>query len=64
MKDLVVRPIGIITTPFSQKFGIPRQSQALSKAIGYIHFEKHTKCLSRARPVFTPLAQLFVSREH
>ena len=41
MTNLVVRPIGSISTPYSQKFGIPRQSQALSKAKGYIQFEAH-----------------------
>lgn len=32
------RQIGIIATPFKQKFGIPRQSQSLSKAKGVIKF--------------------------
>lgn len=32
------RSIGIISTPFNQKFGIPRQSQSLSKAKGLIKF--------------------------
>jgi tRNA-Thr(GGU) m(6)t(6)A37 methyltransferase TsaA len=32
------RSIGVIATPFKQKFGIPRQSQALSKAMGIIQF--------------------------
>jgi tRNA-Thr(GGU) m(6)t(6)A37 methyltransferase TsaA len=33
-----LRSIGVIATPFKQKFGIPRQSQALSKAMGIIQF--------------------------
>jgi tRNA-Thr(GGU) m(6)t(6)A37 methyltransferase TsaA len=41
MTDILLRPIGLITTPFSQKFGIPRQSQALSKAKGHIQFDAH-----------------------
>jgi tRNA-Thr(GGU) m(6)t(6)A37 methyltransferase TsaA len=32
------RSIGVIATPFKQKFGIPRQSQALSRATGFIQF--------------------------
>ena len=34
-------PIGHITSPFKQKFAIPRQSQALSLAKGEIVFAKH-----------------------
>jgi tRNA-Thr(GGU) m(6)t(6)A37 methyltransferase TsaA len=33
-----IRSIGVIATPFKQKFGIPRQSQALSRATGVIQF--------------------------
>jgi tRNA-Thr(GGU) m(6)t(6)A37 methyltransferase TsaA len=32
------RSIGVISTPFKQKFGIPRQSQAISVATGTIQF--------------------------
>jgi tRNA-Thr(GGU) m(6)t(6)A37 methyltransferase TsaA len=32
------RSIGVISTPFKQKFGIPRQSQAISIATGTIQF--------------------------
>jgi tRNA-Thr(GGU) m(6)t(6)A37 methyltransferase TsaA len=32
------RSIGIMTTPFKQKFGIPRQSQSISTATGTIQF--------------------------
>ena len=32
------RSIATISTPFKQKFGIPRQSQSISKAVGVIQF--------------------------
>jgi tRNA-Thr(GGU) m(6)t(6)A37 methyltransferase TsaA len=38
LKEFTLQPIGIIKTPFKQKFGIPRQSQALSIAKGEITF--------------------------
>lgn len=41
--DFTVKPIAYIKTPFSQKFGIPRQANLATEAIGEIHFEPHIK---------------------
>jgi tRNA-Thr(GGU) m(6)t(6)A37 methyltransferase TsaA len=40
LDTFTIKPIGFIKTPFKQKFGIPRQSQALSIAKGEIAFTK------------------------
>nr|WP_136250174.1 tRNA (N6-threonylcarbamoyladenosine(37)-N6)-methyltransferase TrmO [Ningiella ruwaisensis] len=37
---MYLEPIAFAKTPFSQKFGIPRQGAGLSKARGEIHFAK------------------------
>lgn len=36
MADLTITPVGIIHTPFKEKFGIPRQSGLVEEAIGTI----------------------------
>ncbi|MFQ3208094.1 MAG: tRNA-Thr(GGU) m(6)t(6)A37 methyltransferase TsaA [Glaciecola sp.] len=43
------RSIGVIATPFKQKFGIPRQSQALSKATGVIQFASDINPINACR---------------
>jgi tRNA-Thr(GGU) m(6)t(6)A37 methyltransferase TsaA len=66
MTDIIMRSIGTISTPFSQKFGIPRQSQALSKAKGYIQFEKHINPQNACRGLdqFSHLWLSFVFHEN
>lgn len=43
------RTVGIISTPFKQKFGIPRQSQSLSEAKGVIKFAHDINPLNACR---------------
>lgn len=43
------RSIGIISTPFKQKFGIPRQSQSISKATGVIQFSSDINPVNACR---------------
>jgi tRNA-Thr(GGU) m(6)t(6)A37 methyltransferase TsaA len=43
------RTVGVISTPFNQKFGIPRQSQSLSKAKGIIKFSTDINALNACR---------------
>lgn len=43
------RTVGVISTPFNQKFGIPRQSQSLSKAKGIIRFSPDINPLNACR---------------
>ncbi|MGV6852330.1 MAG: tRNA (N6-threonylcarbamoyladenosine(37)-N6)-methyltransferase TrmO [bacterium] len=37
-QQLLVEPIGFISTPYKQKFGIPRQPGIVTRAQGIIHF--------------------------
>lgn len=59
-------PIGFIDTPFSQKFGIPRQSHALSLAKGQICFTKHINVANACRGLeaFSHLWLSFIFHEH
>ncbi len=43
------RSIGIISTPFKQKFGIPRQSHSISKATGIIQFSSDINPVNACR---------------
>lgn len=54
------RSIGIISTPFKQKFGIPRQSQAISKAMGVIQFSPDINPVNACRRLDT-FSHLWIS---
>jgi tRNA-Thr(GGU) m(6)t(6)A37 methyltransferase TsaA len=60
------RSIGIISTPFKQKFGIPRQSQALSVAMGTIEFSPdiNTTNACRGLDAFSHLWISFIFHEN
>lgn len=60
------RPIAHISTPFKQKFGIPRQSQSLSKAIGNITFSPDINASNACRGLssFSHLWLSFVFHEN
>ena len=60
------RAVGLIATPFKQKFGIPRQSQSLSKAKGVITFASDINPVNACRGLnaFSHLWLSFVFHEN
>lgn len=60
------RSIGTIETPFKQKFGIPRQSNALSKAKGFITFSADINPVNACRGLdaFSHLWISFIFHQH
>jgi tRNA-Thr(GGU) m(6)t(6)A37 methyltransferase TsaA len=60
------RSIGNILTPFKQKFGIPRQSQSISKATGVIQFSPDINPVNACRGLdaFSHLWISFVFHEN
>jgi len=65
-KTFTFAPIGFIETPFSQKFGIPRQSAALSAAKGRIRFVDEINPTNACRGLddFSHLWLSFVFDQH
>ncbi|MBF7074765.1 tRNA (N6-threonylcarbamoyladenosine(37)-N6)-methyltransferase TrmO [Glaciecola sp. MH2013] len=66
MSAISIYPIAYISTPFDQKFGIPRQSQALSKARGKITFSENINPQNACRGLeqFSHLWLSFVFHEN
>jgi tRNA-Thr(GGU) m(6)t(6)A37 methyltransferase TsaA len=59
-EEFTFRSIGIISTPFKQKFGIPRQSLSLSKAQGVIAFSQDINPVNACRGLET-FSHLWIS---